>query len=190
MLASIHRVTTTLDCACIRPFLQRPQFNCPFVCEHACARACVCQCVPWHHQLRMSLSSSPTPSSVADSEHHVRHGVRPERAWRGHGKADRAAGDQAGDTAEQPAGPAGTHQPGHQPAAPGLPGGAAPALRQTQPRAPPIRVPAAVLLHSPAHLLREQLGRKWAGTQRLHTQEDFCHHMAELHLYRKALWFQ
>lgn len=153
-----------------------------------CVRVCVCV-RPGTTAENVSVPLS-RPPSAADSEHHVRHGVGPERARRGHGEADRAAGDQAGDAAEQPAGPAGAHQPGHQPAAPGLLGGAAPALRQTQPRAPPVGVPAALLLHGPAHLLREQLGRKWAGTQRLHTREDFRHHMAKLHLYRKALWFQ
>lgn len=105
---------------------------------------------------------------VADSERHVRHGVGPERERRGHGEEDCPAGDEAGDSADQLASPPWTHQPGHQPAAQGLHGGAAPAVRQTQPRALAVSVTTEVVLHGTAHLLREQLESTGkASTQRL-----------------------
>ena len=95
----------------------------------------------------------------SDPEHHVRADLGPERARRGHGEAHRPAGDQAGDTAGQPAGAAGPHQPADQPAAPGLSGGAAAAVRQTQPRALAVSLPATLFLNSAPYLLGEQLGR-------------------------------
>lgn len=78
-----------------------------------------------HPTIYESLLIVPSPS---DSKHHVRPGIRPERAGRGHGKEDRAPGDQTGNVAQQLTGTSRPHQSGDQPATPGLPGGATPAL--------------------------------------------------------------
>lgn len=102
--------------------------------------------------LSSSFASCLTAAPTADSEHHVRPHLRPERARGGHGEADRGLGDEARDAAEQPAGSAGSHQPADQPAAPRLPGGAAAAVRALA-----VRVPPPLVLHCAPHLLREQL---------------------------------
>lgn len=91
------------------------------------------------------------------AKHHVRPGLGPERARRGHGKEDCVAGDQTGDIAQQLTGASRPHQSGDQPATPGLPGGATPAVRQTQPRAFAVRLPAPIVFHRAAHFFREQL---------------------------------
>lgn len=52
------------------------------------------------HLLENNTAESASLALFPDSEHHVRHGVGPERERGGHGEEDRPAGDQAGDSAE------------------------------------------------------------------------------------------